>query len=782
MKRCNQVLAIAFFSLATVFSTVYAQKRGRIVGIDGQAIAFANVVALTKADSTVIAAQMSDEKGNYAFPKTEQPIELLRVSALGYETIYYNVSIPTDQLTITLQPLKDMMLSVADVTIKRPVARIENGAIVTFIENTALSKVGNAEDVLRQTSGIIKKNDKEGKFEVIGRGEPQIYVNGRLLRDQEELKQIRSQDIKQVEIENHPGANYDASVAAIVRIKTVKKKGEGWGVNLSNDYYQGSNANNYASLRVNYQKNGFNVAAGVSYAVGRSYWLSSIEQQTHTPDTLWTLPNVNPTTGRYATTREFAEFNYDFSEKHSVGIRYSLKTNAHYPFQSTVESTVLANGEYYDRLINTIYTDRQTDPSHAINAYYVGQWGKGEFRIDADFYASGSTEKTLYDEQSQEHESRNFPTISDNRNRLVYTKAQYAWPWLKGRFTVGGQFNQTNRHDNYHVDEDYYGMSSSSTHLLETTGAAFLQYATLIAQKVQLSMGLRFEHLKLNYYGNKQRNADLSPTYNNFFPSVSLSSQFGKAQLLFSYNSQTSRPDYSQLSNNIVYGNRFLLVTGNPRLKATITHNLSFTAVYSWLQFMLRYSRSKDGIVCACESVAENSAITMIGNANSDFSQLSSSIVLSPKLGFWKPTLTLSLMRDYFNTVRLTGIDMHRNPTFNLNVNNTFSLPANFDFTVFYTFQSRGTNQNIVLFKTMNYLECYLSKTFFKNTLTLTVGGNDLLKKSAQNVRIYSNNTQLSQWADGDTRRFYLKLNYVFNAMRNKYKGDSGVDEVIRRM
>ena len=782
MKRSNQQVLAAALTFVAATTTAFAQSKGRIVGADGQAIAFANVVALNKADSAVVAAKVSDEKGNYRFDKMARPIELLRISALGYETTYYTVATPTDQLTITLRPLKEMTLSEASVTYKRPVARIENGAIVTSIENTTLSKTGNAEDVLRQTPGIIKKSDKDGKFEVIGRGEPQIYVNGRLLRDQDELKQIRSQDIKQVEVENHPGANYDASVAAIVRIKTIKRKGEGWGVNVSNDYAQGKQANNYTSLRVNYQKNGLNVAAGASYGYGKFNWEQHVDQQTQTPDTLWTLPNINPNMGKYGQTSEFAEVNYDFNEKHSVGLRYRITTSADYPFSCTVESDVLANGEYYDRLKNNIYTDQSSDPRHALNAYYVGQWGKGEFRIDADYYASGSSTTMRYDEHSEEHESRNFPTISDNRNRLVYTKAQYAWPWLKGKVTIGGQFNQTNRHDNYHIDQAYYGMSSSSTHLLETTGAAFFQYATLIAKKVQLSAGLRFEHLKLNYYSNKQRNNELSPTYDNLFPSVNLATSLGKAQLMLSYNSQTMRPSYDQLSNNVVYGNRFLLLTGNPKLKATIKHDLSMTAIYNWLQLVLSYSRSKDGIVYVSESVPENPAITKLGHANKDFSELNATLVLSPTFGFWNPTVTLNLSRDIFDAASLVGYDLHRNPSLYLNARNTFKLPKGFDLTVDYSFKSRGTNQNAVIFKTMNYLECYMSKTFFKDALTVTIGGDDLLKKSVHGMRLYMNNTQLSQWGVGDTRRFYLKVNYVFNAMRNKYKGDSGVDEVIRRM
>lgn len=782
MKRSNRILIAAAITFAAATSTSLAQSHGRIVGTDGQAIAFANVVALTKTDSTIVAAKMSDEKGYYQFDKTSTPIEMLRISALGYETAYYTAAAPTSLLTITLKPLKDMTLGEASVTFKRPVARIENGAIVTSIQNTSLSKAGNAEDVLRQVPGIIKKNDKDGKYEVIGSGEPQIYVNGRIVRNLDELKQIRSQDIKQVEVENHPGANYDASVAAIIRIKTVKRKGEGWGVNFSNDYEQGRYAYNDVSLRVNYQKNGLNVAAGAMYTYAKFHWISRVEQQTQTPDTLWTLPNVNPNNGKYGQMSEFAEVNYDFNEKHSVGVRYRLTTQKDYPYQSVVESNVLANGEYYDRLVNTIYNQSDNDPRHSLNAYYVGQWGKGEFRIDADFYASGSTETNRYDEQSEEHESRNFPTISDTRNRLVYTKAQYAWPWLKGKVTLGGQFNQTNRHDNYHVDEAYYGMSSSSTHMIETTGAAFLQYATVIAKKVQLSAGLRFEHLKLNYYSNKLRNDELSPSYDNLFPSFNLATQLGKAQMMLSYTSQTRRPSYSQLSNNVVYGNRFLLVSGNPKLKATISHDVSLTTVWSWVQLMLKYNHAKDGIVFYGESIAENPAITKVRYENKDYSQLTAILVMSPKVGFWNPTLTLSLSRDFFDAASLIGYSIHRNPMLNLNMRHTFNLPKAYDFTVEYAYTSRGTVQNIVMHKPSNYLECYLSKSFLKDALTLTIGGQDLLKKANSVKYFYMPNSRIIQSGEGDTRKFYLKLNYTFNAMRNKYKGDSDVNEVIRRM
>ena len=84
------------------------------------------------------------------------------------------------------------------------------------VENTLLSKLGTAEDVLARVPGIIKKQDG---FEVFGKGEPLIYINGRQMRDVSELDRLKSEDIKSVELITTPGARYDATVRAVVKIR-----------------------------------------------------------------------------------------------------------------------------------------------------------------------------------------------------------------------------------------------------------------------------------------------------------------------------------------------------------------------------------------------------------------------------------------------------------------------------------------------------------------------------------------------------------------------------------
>lgn len=57
-----------------------------------------------------------------------------------------------------------------------------------------------------------------------GKGTPVIYIDNRLLQDNSELQRLSAADIEKVELITNPGAEYDATVKAVVRIRTVRNK------------------------------------------------------------------------------------------------------------------------------------------------------------------------------------------------------------------------------------------------------------------------------------------------------------------------------------------------------------------------------------------------------------------------------------------------------------------------------------------------------------------------------------------------------------------------------
>lgn len=73
---------------------------------------------------------------------------------------------------------------------------------------------------------------KDGAYSVFGKGTPSIYLNGRLVRDLSELERLGSENIARVEVLNNPGVQYDASVKAVIRIRTARPVGEGLGLDV----------------------------------------------------------------------------------------------------------------------------------------------------------------------------------------------------------------------------------------------------------------------------------------------------------------------------------------------------------------------------------------------------------------------------------------------------------------------------------------------------------------------------------------------------------------------
>lgn len=92
------------------------------------------------------------------------------------------------------------------------------------IKGSPLSDAGTCFDVLAQMPGI---RTDEGNIEIIGKGSPQIYINGRRMLDRSELERISSKDIQSVEILSNPGAKYGADVKSVILIKTARKQGDG---------------------------------------------------------------------------------------------------------------------------------------------------------------------------------------------------------------------------------------------------------------------------------------------------------------------------------------------------------------------------------------------------------------------------------------------------------------------------------------------------------------------------------------------------------------------------
>ena len=251
---------LALIGLMLGAALTHAQNlTGKVIGEKKEPLAYANVILQT-ADSAFLAGTTTDWEGKFELVLHEKA-KLINFSFVGYTSVVKEI-IKHDLGEIQLLPDAQLL---GEVVVKGylPKTQAKGDAMVTTVSGSVLEKAGTAENLLDKIPNVTAQN---GAVTVFGRGTPEIYINGRKVRNQQELDQLSSDNIKSVEVVSNPGARYDASVKAVIRIFTKKVAGEGFGfdnralVRHINEYGWAA----YDQLNFNYRKNGFDLSGMLS--------------------------------------------------------------------------------------------------------------------------------------------------------------------------------------------------------------------------------------------------------------------------------------------------------------------------------------------------------------------------------------------------------------------------------------------------------------------------------------------------------------------------------------
>lgn len=767
-----KIIVLLCIGISSILPSLAQRITGRLLDETKAPVAFANIVLLSLPDSTFVGGTITDENGLFTL---DGKGNLLRISSIGYVTLY-EVCTKNDLGTILMHS-DTQLLGEVIVKADLPVTRMKGDALVTGVENSILSKAGTANDVLGKVPGIIKKKDA---FEVFGKGSPLIYINGRQVRDQSELDQLNSEDIKNVEVITNPGARYDASVNAVVRIQTIRRKGEGFGFDIRSSYYQSKNVDLIDQINMNYRHNNLDIFGMFQYY--RNAWSQENQMGTtiFAPDTVWVQNNPHIEDGVKHTLRGMVGVNYMIKENHSVGVRYTLVGKPKQYNNYTTVSDVTANREFYDRVEGISHSEYHNKPTQQMNVYYNGKIGQLDIDFNADYYTDKNRYSSYTIETSQNKEDRIVHTYSRIDNRLSAARLVFSYPLWGGTLSLGGEYTHTNRTDDYENKEDYTPTSYSK--LKETNKNAFVEYAHSFPIG-QLAVGLRYENVVFDYYENDKYIDEQSRKFDNCFPSLAFSTKIKNIAMQLSYTAKTRRPSYSQLSSNLFYLNRFAMQTGNPTLKSTTIHDVSFTGTWKFLQLMVSYQHKNDPILYWSELVENNTSLSIFRFINLDKqTSLSSFISASPKLGFWSPRVSFGVTKQWMTVTSNNERVRLRKPMLTGTFNNTFSLPLDFLFSVDFTWQGKGNTDNYYLDKELYICNISLRKSFLKDALSVEAQGADLFRGMVYRGKLYAGNSYFYPNNRNDSREFVLTVRYKFNSARSKYKGTGAANDELKRL
>ena len=740
---------------------------GIIIDENRQPLPYANVCLLHPSDSTVIGGGVSNEAGVFVIP-CEQTTVLARISYLGYKVIYKHCT-TTDLGTIRMHPDKYTLNGVV-IQGERPKVQLQGNALVMNIEGTVMERMGTAEDVLSRVPTISKKG--EG-YEILGKGAPLIYLNNRKLTNLQELKNIQSDNIKNVEVIQNPGARYDASVNAVIIIRTKRAAGEGLGVELSSWSRKGHGFANNERINITYRTGKLELFANLFGAYNKR-WEKSEFEQTVFADTLWVITSkqkdkvYNPfLEGRFG-------FNYQLNDNNSFGGFYQ-NTYDYVKTWSDYDDDLQANGIMYDHLQNSSVSRAEGSPNHQVNLYYTGKIGQLSIDFNADYTFRKQRNRNQQLELSEEYENRDVNTHNLTRSKMMAEKLFVAHPLWKGQIEVGEEYTNTRWNNSFENAEGYIANSNNEQH--EQTIAPFIELRQQVG-RFQLSAGLRYEHVTSEYFVGGVRRDDQSRTYDDFFPSVSLSTSVKKVQLSFSYAKRIRRPSYWQLSSDVIYENRLNMQTGNPYLKPVKYHNVNTMAMWKWLYLNVNFSHCVDPILYTVESLESDSKVNLVTHKNydhADWITITLGAQKNVKLGHdvtWTPQYNISLMKPWLKAEFLGEQKSFNQPMLSLQLGNIVTLSHDWllqaDFNM-HTHGNSGANANFDC--TNPILSLSVSKDFCKRRLNIKFSGNDLFNGGINRFTLYSNRMMFRKMEDNDSRCVTFSLRYRFNVTPSKYKG-----------
>ena len=640
---------------------------GLIVDEQGLPVAYTNVAILNPKDSTLLSGGVSNESGYFAVPYEQERV-LARFSYVGYKTIYRLCDKP-EVGTIRMRP-DNYTLNGVVVQGERPKVQLQGNSLVMNVEGTVMERMGTAEDVLSRVPTISKKGET---FEILGKGVPLIYLNNRKLTDLQELKNIQSDNIKNVEVIQNPGARYEASVNAVIIIRTKRTAGEGLGVELTSWSRKGHGFANNERINLTYRTGKLDLFANLFGAYNKR-WEKGEFEQTVFADTLWVITNkqkdkvYNPfLEGRFG-------FNYQLNDNNSFGGFYQ-HTYDYVKTWSDYDDDLQANGSMYDHLQNSSINRAEGAPKHQVNLYYTGKIGKFCIDFNADYTYRNQRNRNQQQELSESQENRDVNTYALTCSRLMAEKLFVTYPFGKGQIEVGEEYTNTRWNSSFENEEGYIANSNNEQH--EQAIAPFVELQQQVG-RFRLSAGLRYEHVESEYFVGGIRRDDQSRTYDEFFPSVSLSTSLKSLQLSFSYAKRTSRPSYWMLSSDVIYENRLNMQTGNPYLKPVKYHNVNTMAMWKWLYLNVNFSHCVDPILYTVESLEGDSKVNLVTHKNYDYADwitITLGAQKNVKLGHevtWTPQYNISMMKPWLKTEFLGEQKCFNHPMLSLAQNGVF--------------------------------------------------------------------------------------------------------------
>lgn len=667
----------------------------------------------------------------------------------------------TDSLTRELQEII--------VTAKQPATKLVGSTLVSTIPGTNLANLGTALDVLAQLP-MIKVADNS--ISIIGKSNIEIFIDGRPMRDDRELSQLLSSNLRKVELLMAPGAAYASTTGAVLKITTRRNFVQGlsftdrfqlqrrrkWSVmDYLNLIYRIGNWELFVDGTINHNNS---LVKGVTTNTlvydGRETIIGSSQHNSYPTTTGVIKGGFNYSHGSQA----FGAYYRYNPERGSFNNTGSEWMDDQAPILRNIDKRIRAH-------------------SHLASLYYENVFAeKYLLHFDGDFRRSkeNNSVATTYPESSN-------PAVNSKDERtstLLAGKLSLNLPLLAGDFTVGTQDSYTHTSLDYRMLNSSVSeyIPSSMTDARQTSAALFASWSRMFG-KFSLSAGARYEYVDYDFKVNGLRDEDVSRRDHRLTPDLSLGYSFSdEAQISLSYKMATVKPPYSHLTGSLSYTGLHEIEGGNPGLHDERMHDIQLFGMCKGFMLQADYTRSLDTYAFVKQIYPADNLQLLMHPVNIDVSALNLYLVWSQPIRRWTPNVTFGVYRQW---LRLDNI-RHDKPIFSYYFDNTFSLPHGWLITANISGSSQGdmhTNRFSASWFTM---DASAGKTFLDKSLTIKLSATDIFNTANNDWTMNTCGVFVNKRQSYDRRGITLNIIYNFQPRKSKYKGSSAAEEEMKRL
>ena len=745
--------------------------KGRIVDERGNAAEYATIALLSPIDSTIVGHGVSNENGSFVIPCNFRKV-LARITYIGYKTvnrIYNN----TDMGIIKLQP-KTMIVKGVVVKGDRPQYKMLSGGMEVAVEHTLLSKMANTFDVL----SLLPRVSVDGqKISVFGKGAPIIYINNKRVHDNNEIVNITPDNIKSISVITSPGAEYDAEVESVIRIRTKERRANGFSLRADAFGKYNKWMSDYELISARYQTKKFEIANSLWTMGTHDGEDNNLITDIYLPDKHYYNDQLIhlDTNNRFLSEKLSAD--YSLNDSNSVGGSYRYYGMFKGRTNSVSRQDVLLNGMAQ----GSIDQNEVMKPSlslHQADVYYVGKVGHVGVDFNATYYAVKNRRNDEGFEISKELGNQEVHSSNRQNSDMWAGKLVVNIPLWKGNMSVGTEMSKTDSHGTFLNEEQL--VPSTKTDIHERNIAGFAQYG-LVLNKWTVGLGVRYENIVRDYLSDGVKQDDVSRKYNNFFPNLSVSWNKGNWNWQLNVNEKIHRPSYRQLGNFMQFDNRFLYEGGNPTLQPEKVFNVEAMMLYKWLNVSVGYKYLKD-VMEWTKYIYPGKEFAYNTSLNFDHKQLLyASVYISPKFGIFRPTWGFNYNQQFFDTKKYGASKALSKPLLSCSLNNNFALSESMNAAIRLNASTTHAD-GFLMMKSGYSVNLQFDKSFANRTWIIYLSANDIFKTAKERWTMYGLGAGTTKDCYNYTRNISLQVTYNFNAKRSKYKGTGAGNEEKSRL